>query len=151
VEVKKEKKAEPKKEKKEQKKQKVVEPAKVEKKIVPKEGMMKDLEEQISEMNLTEELFSNEQIRIELLRPKTEKDFIQFSQIISDKILESEDLRKLYMELLKDIITNTTVNLKSAELRDIQSHVTSLAQKRLEDEKNAKKPQQVKKCKKNEF
>jgi hypothetical protein len=112
---------------------------------------MKDLEEQISEMNLTEELFSNEQIRIELLRPKTEKDFIQFSQIISDKILESEDLRKLYMELLKDIITNTTVNLKSAELRDIQSHVTSLAQKRLEDEKNAKKPQQVKKCKKNEF
>jgi uncharacterized protein YlxW (UPF0749 family) len=56
------------------------------------------------------------------------------------------------MELLKDIITNTTVNLKSAELRDIQSHVTTLASKRLEDEKNAKKPQQAKKCKKkNEF
>jgi hypothetical protein len=55
--------------------------------------MMKDLEEQISEMNLTEELFSNEQIRIELLRPKTEKDF---AQVIFITILIIQSLLKLF-------------------------------------------------------
>jgi hypothetical protein len=54
---------------------------------------MKDLEEQISEMNLTEELFSNEQIRIELLRPKTEKDF---AQVIFITILIIQSLLKLF-------------------------------------------------------
>eukprot|EP01080_Neovahlkampfia_damariscottae_P004766 gene4766-8348_t len=140
-------KKEPKKEKKEPKKDKKKEkvqtaPVKNDKKKGrAKEGMFKDLQEKIDEMKLTEDLFQSEQIRIELLQPKTQKDFEAFSEILSDKIKESEDQKKFYVNLLKDLITGCTENLKSSEIREIQTHVSNLAQKRLDEEKNLKNPQ----------
>jgi FtsZ-interacting cell division protein YlmF len=85
--VKKEKKEEPKK----------IEPKKPEPKktVKPKEGMMKELEKDMSEMSVTEELFSDSPvIRIDMMKPKTQKDFEQFGEIVSNKLLEFANIRQ---------------------------------------------------------
>lgn len=116
------------------------EPVKQVKTKKPKEGMLGQLEKDLSEMRVTEELFENEDkvTRIDLLKPRTQKDFDLFSEIISNKILEFENDKKFYTSLLKDMITRTTINMKSAELKDLGIFVTSLSNKRVEQEKIAK-------------
>ncbi|KAL9656994.1 hypothetical protein ABK040_007082 [Willaertia magna] len=82
--------------------------------------------------------------KIELLQPKTEKEFQEFGKLVSDKLREFEG-SKFYNGLLKQIIEQSCENVKSDFIRDLLKYVTNLSNRRLEEEKEMKNKKQTSK------
>jgi len=115
------------------------------------EGMFEQAAKQAVEFNVTEEIFSigdtsKSKFRIELLKPKTKKDFDQFAELLANKIRESEQEKKYYMSFLKDLLTEITTEMKSSEVRELHAHLSNIALKKVELEKQKAQPQGKKKA-----
>ncbi|KAF0981325.1 hypothetical protein FDP41_012585 [Naegleria fowleri] len=104
------------------------------------EGMYLDYQEKKSSYDEAEALVGGGEFvkpKIDLLQPKTEKEFQEFGRLVAEKLCEFDE-SKYYMDLMRLIIEEATVNLDSAQLRDLAKHVTNVSNKRLEEEKERK-------------
>lgn len=110
-------------------------------------SMMQAYEAQSGDFDETLELFEGSQRpRIEILQPKDKKDFDEFADIVSDKLLESCS-NEHYVYFLKALIEQCVNPVTADEMKEIQKLVNTLVTKKQVQEKEAKKlPQAAKKA-----
>ncbi|KAF8100497.1 hypothetical protein N665_0223s0023 [Sinapis alba] len=86
----------------------------------------------------TAELFGakSEEKSIDILIPKSESDFLEYAEMISRKLVPYEKSFH-YIGLLKAVMRLSVANMKAADVKDVASSVTAIANEKLKAEKEA--------------
>ncbi|KAL4312631.1 hypothetical protein GQ457_01G030500 [Hibiscus cannabinus] len=86
----------------------------------------------------TAELFSKkgDDKTLENFIPKSESDFMEYAELISHKLRPHEKSYH-YIALLKAVMRLSLTNLKAADVKDVASSVTAIANEKLKAEKEA--------------
>ncbi|KAN0025101.1 hypothetical protein ACTFIV_009517 [Dictyostelium citrinum] len=110
--------------------------------IYLEEKRKKELQE-ASDLENSKNLFSGLSVKessvepISTFTPKTEKDFEQYSQIVSDYLLKY-DTSIHYATFFKSLMKKTLVNVSSSDMNDISKTLTVLINEKLKNEKSGK-------------
>ncbi|XP_019430494.1 PREDICTED: eukaryotic translation initiation factor 3 subunit J-like isoform X2 [Lupinus angustifolius] len=121
-----------------EKKAKQVEPVKEE----PLDPMAEKLRQQRlveeADYKSTKELFGggSDEKNIDTFIPKSESDFLEYAELISNKLRPFEKSYH-YMGLLKAVMRLSTTSLTGADAKDIASSVTAIANEKIKTEKEA--------------
>ncbi|CAN8272756.1 unnamed protein product [Cochlearia groenlandica] len=86
----------------------------------------------------TAELFGAkiEEKKVDILIPKSESDFLQYADMISHKLIPYEKSFH-YIGLLKAVMRLSVANMKAADVKDVASSITAIANEKLKAEKEA--------------
>ncbi|KAJ0234473.1 Eukaryotic translation initiation factor 3 30 kDa subunit [Hirschfeldia incana] len=86
----------------------------------------------------TAELFGakTEEKSVDIFIPKSESDFLEYAEMISRKLLPYEKSFH-YIGLLKAVMRLSVANMKAADVKDVTSSVTAIANEKLKAEKEA--------------
>ncbi|XP_019443265.1 PREDICTED: eukaryotic translation initiation factor 3 subunit J-like [Lupinus angustifolius] len=86
----------------------------------------------------TKELFGvgNDEKNIDTFIPKSESDFLEYAELISNKLRPFEKSYH-YMGLLKAVMRLSMTSLNGADAKDIASSVTTIANEKIKAEKEA--------------
>ncbi|XP_019457127.1 PREDICTED: eukaryotic translation initiation factor 3 subunit J-A-like isoform X1 [Lupinus angustifolius] len=86
----------------------------------------------------TKELFGggSDEKNIDIFIPKSESDFLEYAELISNKLRPFEKSYH-YMGLLKAVMRLSMTSLKGADAKDIASSVTAIANEKIKAEKEA--------------
>ncbi|CAN1175415.1 Eukaryotic translation initiation factor 3 subunit J [Linum perenne] len=86
----------------------------------------------------TKELFgsSNDEKNIDNFIPKSESDFIEYAELISNKLRQHEKSYH-FIPLLKSVMRLSMTSLKAADAKDVASSITAIANEKLKAEKEA--------------
>ncbi|XP_024007628.1 eukaryotic translation initiation factor 3 subunit J [Eutrema salsugineum] len=115
-------------------------------KEAPKEEPLDPLSEKLRMQRLVEEadyrataeLFGskNEEKRLDMFIPKSENDFLEYAEMISQRLKPFEKSYH-YIALLKIVMRLSVANMKAADVKDVASSVTAIANEKLKAEKEA--------------
>lgn len=72
----------------------------------------------------------------EMFIPKSESDFLEYAELISQRLLPFEKSFH-YIGLLKAVMRLSVANMKAADVKDVASSVTAIANEKLKAEKEA--------------
>ncbi|CAN1235852.1 Eukaryotic translation initiation factor 3 subunit J [Linum perenne] len=86
----------------------------------------------------TKELFgsSNDEKNIDNFIPKSESDFVEYAELISNKLRQHEKSYH-FIPLLKSVMRLSMTSLKAADAKDVASSITAIANEKLKAEKEA--------------
>ncbi|KAL1223221.1 hypothetical protein V5N11_029457 [Cardamine amara subsp. amara] len=86
----------------------------------------------------TAELFGvkEEERNLDLFIPKSESDFLEYAELISHRIKPYEKSYH-YIALLKTVMRLSLTNMKAADVKDVASSITAIANEKLKAEKEA--------------
>ncbi|XP_010450500.1 PREDICTED: eukaryotic translation initiation factor 3 subunit J-A-like [Camelina sativa] len=86
----------------------------------------------------TAELFGVKTVEksADMLIPKSESDFVEYAELISQKLVPFEKSFH-YIGLLKTVMRLSLVNMKAADVKDVASSITAIANEKLKAEKEA--------------
>ncbi|XVE82208.1 hypothetical protein DITRI_Ditri15bG0129000 [Diplodiscus trichospermus] len=111
---------------------------------VPKEEPLDPVAEKLRQQRLVEEadyrstteLFAKkgDDKTIDNFIPKSEGDFVEYAELISHK-LRAYEKSYHYIELLKAVMRLSLTSLKAADVKDIASSITTIANEKLKAEK----------------
>ncbi|KAF8057345.1 hypothetical protein N665_1257s0016 [Sinapis alba] len=112
--------------------------------VVPKEAPKEEPLDPISELveesdyRVTVELFGtkDEEKNLDVFIPKSESDFLEYAEMISHKLKPYEKSYH-YIALLKSVMRLSLTNMKAADVKDVASSVTAIANEKLKAEKEA--------------
>jgi translation initiation factor 3 subunit J len=104
--------------------------------IAEKLRMQRLVEE--ADYEATAELFGAkiEEKRVDVFIPKSETDFLEYAELISHKLVPYEKSFH-YIGLLKAVMRLSVANMKAADVKDVASSVTAIANEKLKAEKEA--------------
>ncbi|KAL1215218.1 hypothetical protein V5N11_016984 [Cardamine amara subsp. amara] len=115
-------------------------------KEVPKEEPLDPIAEKLRQQRLVEEadykstaeLFGvkEEERNLDLFIPKSESDFLEYAELISHRIKPYEKSYH-YIALLKTVMRLSLTNMKAADVKDVASSITAIANEKLKAEKEA--------------
>uniref|UniRef100_A0A1J3CDX2 Eukaryotic translation initiation factor 3 subunit J n=1 Tax=Noccaea caerulescens TaxID=107243 RepID=A0A1J3CDX2_NOCCA len=116
-------------------------------KETPKEEPLDPISEKLRMQRLVEEadyrataeLFGtkvDEKKNVDLFIPKTESDFLEYAELISHKLKPYEKSYH-YIALLKAVMRLSVTNMKAADVKDVASSITAIANEKLKAEKEA--------------
>jgi translation initiation factor 3 subunit J len=115
-------------------------------KQTPKEEPLDPISEKLRMQRLVEEadyqataeLFGTkvEEKNVDLFIPKTESDFLEYAELISHKLKPYEKSYH-YIALLKAVMRLSVTNMKAADVKDVASSITAIANEKLKAEKEA--------------
>ncbi|CAH8257130.1 unnamed protein product [Arabidopsis lyrata] len=113
---------------------------------VPKEEPLDPIVEKLRQQRLVEEadyrstaeLFGvkDEEKNLDMFIPKSESDFLEYAEMISHRIKPYEKSYH-YIALLKTIMRLSLTNMKAADVKDVASSITTIANEKLKAEKEA--------------
>ncbi|KAG7589036.1 Eukaryotic translation initiation factor 3 subunit J [Arabidopsis suecica] len=113
---------------------------------VPKEEPLDPIAEKLRQQRLVEEadyrstaeLFGvkDEEKNLDMFIPKSESDFLEYAEMISHRIKPYEKSYH-YIALLKTIMRLSLTNMKAADVKDVASSITTIANEKLKAEKEA--------------
>ncbi|XP_010435579.1 PREDICTED: eukaryotic translation initiation factor 3 subunit J [Camelina sativa] len=72
----------------------------------------------------------------DMLIPKSESDFVEYAELISQRLVPFEKSFH-YIGLLKTVMRLSLVNMKAADVKDVASSITAIANEKLKAEKEA--------------
>ncbi|KAJ4909916.1 Translation initiation factor eIF3 subunit [Raphanus sativus] len=86
----------------------------------------------------TAELFGTkgEEKKLDAFIPKSESDFLEYAEMISHRLRPYEKSYH-YIALLKAVMRLSVTNMKAADVKDVASSVTAIANEKLKAEKEA--------------
>ncbi|XP_010553865.1 PREDICTED: eukaryotic translation initiation factor 3 subunit J-like [Tarenaya hassleriana] len=112
----------------------------------PKEEQLDPLAEKLRQQRLVEEadyrstaeLFGkkDEEKDLDTFIPKSESDFLEYAELLSHKLRAFEKSYH-YVGLLKAVMRLSLTNVKAADVKDVASSVTAIANEKLKAEKEA--------------
>ncbi|CDY16430.1 BnaA02g12340D [Brassica napus] len=112
----------------------------------PKEEPLDPLSEKLRMQRLVEEadyrataeLFGTkgEEKSLDMFIPKSESDFLEYAEMISHRLRPYEKSYH-YIALLKAVMRLSVTNMKAADVKDVASSVTAIANEKLKAEKEA--------------
>uniref|UniRef100_A0A1J3K8R4 Eukaryotic translation initiation factor 3 subunit J n=1 Tax=Noccaea caerulescens TaxID=107243 RepID=A0A1J3K8R4_NOCCA len=104
--------------------------------IAAKLRMQRLVEE--ADYQATAELFGarSEEKGVDIFIPKSETDFLEYAELISHKLIPYEKSFH-YIGLLKAVMRLSVANMKAADVKDVASSVTAIANEKLKAEKEA--------------
>ncbi|KAH0937996.1 hypothetical protein HID58_005457 [Brassica napus] len=112
----------------------------------PKEEPLDPLSEKLRMQRLVEEadyrataeLFGTkgEEKSLDVFIPKSESDFLEYAEMISHRLTPYEKSYH-YIALLKAVMRLSVTNMKAADVKDVASSVTAIANEKLKAEKEA--------------
>ncbi|CAH8385175.1 unnamed protein product [Eruca vesicaria subsp. sativa] len=104
--------------------------------IADKLRMQRLVEE--ADYQATAELFGaeTEDKRVDIFIPKSESDFMEYAEMISRKLVPYEKSFH-YIGLLKAVVRLSVANMKAADVKDVASSITAIANEKLKAEKEA--------------
>ncbi|CAN7129602.1 unnamed protein product [Brassica rapa subsp. narinosa] len=115
-------------------------------KQAPKEEPLDPISEKLRMQRLVEEadykataeLFGtkDEEKKLDVFIPKSESDFLEYAEMISHKLKPYEKSYH-YIALLKAVMRLSVTNMKAADVKDVASSVTAIANEKLKAEKEA--------------
>ncbi|RID55360.1 hypothetical protein BRARA_G02626 [Brassica rapa] len=115
-------------------------------KEAPKEEPLDPISEKLRMQRLVEEadykataeLFGtkDEEKKLDVFIPKSESDFLEYAEMISHKLKPYEKSYH-YIALLKAVMRLSVTNMKAANVKDVASSVTAIANEKLKAEKEA--------------
>ncbi|CAE5963075.1 unnamed protein product [Arabidopsis arenosa] len=113
---------------------------------VPKEEPLDPIAEKLRQQRLVEEadyrstaeLFGvkDDEKNLDMFIPKSESDFLEYAEMISHRIKPYEKSYH-YIALLKTIMRLSLTNMKAADVKDVASSITTIANEKLKAEKEA--------------
>lgn len=112
--------------------------------ITPSKTVSKEEEEHIKQMNDLEnvrDLIGNNnefsKKRIELLKPKNEREFNEMADLIGEKALEFKE-SKQYLNFVKRLLDNLMKDMKLVDQKAISQHIANMVTKKEEEDKASK-------------
>ncbi|VYS50144.1 unnamed protein product [Arabidopsis thaliana] len=115
-------------------------------KEAPKEKPLDPVAEKLRQQRLVEEadyrataeLFGvkDDDKNLDMFIPKSESDFLEYAEMISHRIKPYEKSYH-YIALLKTIMRLSLTNMKAADVKDVASSITTIANEKLKAEKEA--------------
>ncbi|CAL9224619.1 unnamed protein product [Arabidopsis halleri] len=104
--------------------------------IAEKLRMQRLVEE--ADYQATAELFGvkTEEKSVDMLIPKSESDFLDYAELISQRLVPFEKSFH-YIGLLKAVMRLSVANMKAADVKDVASSITAIANEKLKAEKEA--------------
>ncbi|EOA35694.1 hypothetical protein CARUB_v10020920mg [Capsella rubella] len=115
-------------------------------KETPKDESLDPIAEKLRQQRLVEEsdyrstaeLFrvKDEGKNLDTFIPKSESDFLEYAELISHRIKPYEKSYH-YIALLKTIMRLSLTNMKAADVKDVASSITAIANEKLKAEKEA--------------
>ncbi|CAH8385682.1 unnamed protein product [Eruca vesicaria subsp. sativa] len=104
--------------------------------IAEKLRMQRLVEE--ADYQATAELFGakTEEKSIDIFIPKSESDFLEYAEMISRKLVPYEKSFH-YIGLLKAVMRLSVASMKAADVKDVASSITAIANEKLKAEKEA--------------
>ncbi|VVB08058.1 unnamed protein product [Arabis nemorensis] len=115
-------------------------------KETPKEEHVDPIAEKLRQQRLVEEadyrataeLFGakDEEKSLDMFIPKSESDFLEYAEMISHRLKPYEKSYH-YIALLKAVMRLSVTNMKAADVKDVASSITAIANEKLKAEKEA--------------
>ncbi|CAH8387856.1 unnamed protein product [Eruca vesicaria subsp. sativa] len=115
-------------------------------KEAPKEEPLDPISEKLRMQRLVEEadyrataeLFGTkvDEKNVDVFIPKSEADFLEYAEMISQKLKPYEKSYH-YIALLKAVMRHSLTNMKAADVKDVASSITAIANEKLKAEKEA--------------
>ncbi|KAJ4869084.1 Translation initiation factor eIF3 subunit [Raphanus sativus] len=86
----------------------------------------------------TAELFGTkgDETKLDVFIPKSESDFLEYAEMISHR-LQPYEKSYHYIALLKAVMRHSVTNMKAADVKDVASSITAIANEKLKAEKEA--------------